>query len=71
MKKYRVEKNETGLTILEYLGNSKIIKIPFKIKGTKVTSIGSYAFSYNALTSVTFPDSLTSIKIFFTKRNIL
>ena len=37
------------------------VDIPSTIGGVAVTSIGSYAFSFNQLTSLTIPSSVTSI----------
>jgi len=43
---------------------SGALTIPATIQGKPVTSIGNYAFSYNAkLTGITIPDSVTSIGI--------
>ena len=51
-----------GIEITRYCGNDKNVVIPSVIDDKKVTSISSSAFSYNSsVTSVTIPDSVTSI----------
>ena len=44
-----------------YYGNATTLELPSTLDGYTVTSIGSSAFSYETLTSVTIPDSVTSI----------
>lgn len=47
-----------GVTITEYVGNSSTVKIPDKINGKTVTTIGEKAFYYNAnVTSVDMSDT--------------
>ncbi len=41
--------------------NAEIVEIPSEIDGKSVTSIGWYAFGCTSLTSITIPDSVTSI----------
>ena len=48
-------------TIKKYNGNDAVVNIPSEINGTPVTTIGHAAFFNSAVTSVTIPDSVTSI----------
>lgn len=48
-------------TIKKYNGNDAVVNIPSEINGTPVTTIGNAAFFNSAVTSVTIPDSVTSI----------
>jgi uncharacterized protein YceK len=51
------------ITITSYKGTGPNVIIPSKIDGKPVTAIGDYAFSgCTTLTSVTIPDSVTSIR---------
>ena len=57
---YTISNGEVKIT--GYKGENTVIKIPSKIKGYPVTSIGDYAFiGCKRLTSITIPDSVTSI----------
>ena len=57
-----VELEDGTLEIRRYSGDDTELVIPEKIDGKKVTSIGSYAFSYcGGLANITIPDSVTSI----------
>ncbi len=56
MKKFKTEKNKTGLTIVDYVGKEKEVIIPKEIDGIAVTQIGNYAFYNNQLTSVVIPE---------------
>ncbi|MEA4825634.1 MAG: leucine-rich repeat protein, partial [Clostridium sp.] len=58
---YKYELNETNVTIIEYLKSDKIVNIPEKIKGITVTRIGNGVFMNKGITSVTIPNSITSI----------
>jgi hypothetical protein len=49
------------ITIWDYTGTVKNIRIPDNINGISVTAIGDMAFSDNRLTSVTLPNSVTAI----------
>lgn len=49
------------VTITEYTGKGGDVVIPSEIDGKKVTAIGEFAFESTDLTSVTIPDSVTSI----------
>jgi PKD repeat protein len=56
--------NNGTLTITGYNGPGGDLTIPDKINGLPVTSIGNYAFYYNAsLTSVFIPSSVTNIGV--------
>lgn len=48
-------------TIKKYNGNDAVVNIPSEINGTPVTTIGNAAFRDSSVTSVTIPDSVTSI----------
>jgi hypothetical protein len=50
-----------GVDITGYEGQSQTVKIPAKIDGKQVTTIGQSAFTENQLTSVTIPNSVTTI----------
>jgi len=55
--------NTNTITITNYTGQGGAVTIPTNINGLTVTTIGSNAFSYNySLTSVTIPDSVTSLE---------
>lgn len=53
---------EDGLRIKGYNGTKTDIIIPQTIHGLPVVSIGSYAFSYSDITSITIPDSVTKLE---------
>lgn len=56
------ELSDGTIEIYDYLGKSKHLVIPQKIKGKKVTSIDEYAFVYNdSLTSVQIPSGVKNI----------
>ncbi len=52
----------SSITIVGYDGSGGAVTIPATIVGLPVTSIGSNAFYDTYLTSVTFPDSVTTIE---------
>ena len=57
---YSISNGEVEIT--GYKGEDTVIKIPSKIEGYPVTTIGSGAFYYcTGLTSITLPDSVTTI----------
>ncbi len=48
--------------ISKYIGSDEVLVIPSEIDGYKVSAIGWYAFrDCSSITSVTIPDSVTSI----------
>jgi formylglycine-generating enzyme required for sulfatase activity len=53
--------NNGAITITGYIGSGGTVSIPDTINGLPVTSIGDDAFFETALTSVTIPNSVTSI----------
>jgi hypothetical protein len=53
--------NNGTITITGYTGPGGNVTIPNAIDGLPVTSIGASAFSYSSITSVTIPNSVTSI----------
>jgi hypothetical protein len=53
--------NGQAVQIIEYLGTSESVRIPQKINNMPVNEIGSDAFSFNDLTNVTIPGSVTRI----------
>jgi hypothetical protein len=55
------EQGEGGLVIIGCMGDDTVITIPAAINGATVVAIGWDAFSRIRLTSVTIPDSVTSI----------
>jgi len=61
---FKVEKSRDGksVTITEYAGSKKVVRIPPKIQGLPVTGIGKNAFNgLDGLTSITIPNGVTSI----------
>ncbi len=56
---YSIENDE--VTITDYFGSSTTVTIPSKINGYPVTTIGVEAFRWHSLTSVTIPNSVTTI----------
>lgn len=57
---YEILENGT-VEITGYNGDDEEVNIPSAINGKKVTSIGDEAFEYSEITSVTIPDTVTSI----------
>lgn len=59
---FKYESTKGGLSITGYTGKSKVVKIPAKIGKKKVVKISRKAFNSNTkITSVTMPDSVTSV----------
>src|SRR5580698_1276457 len=59
---YTYSTNADGsANIVAYAGPPWVVTIPTNINGLTVTSIGASAFAGASLTSVTIPDSVTSI----------
>jgi hypothetical protein len=54
----------TTVTITRYTGPSGAVTIPSTIDGKPVTEIGNSAFKDKGLTSVTIPDSVTTISFY-------
>ena len=53
--------NNTAVIVIRYKGTAADVTIPSRYKGKPVTTIGHAAFFNSAVTSVTIPDSVTSI----------
>lgn len=53
--------NNTAVIVTRYKGTAADVTIPSRYKGKPVTTIGHAAFHDSAVTSVTIPDSVTSI----------
>lgn len=53
--------NNTAVIVTSYNGTAADVTIPSRYKGKPVTTIGHAAFFNSAVTSVTIPDSVTSI----------
>lgn len=53
--------NNTAVVVIRYKGTAADVTIPSRYKGKPVTAINNAAFPNSAVTSVTIPDSITSI----------
>lgn len=53
--------DNTAVIVIRYKGTAADVTIPSRYKGKPVTTIGHAAFFNSAVTSVTIPDSVTSI----------
>ena len=53
--------DNTAVIVTHYEGNAAVVTIPSRYKGKPVTEIGRAAFRDSSVTSVTIPDSVTSI----------
>lgn len=53
--------NNTAVVVISYKGTAADVTIPSRYKGKPVTAINNAAFPNSAVTSVTIPDSITSI----------
>jgi len=58
---YQFATNGNAITITRYLGSNSVVTIPEKINGLPVVSIRNGAFDSSGITSVTIPNSVTSI----------
>lgn len=66
LKTYRIEENDTGVTLLKYLGNNKKIELPEYILGKKLTKIGPHAFQAEdwveaRFESITIPQTVSGL----------
>jgi hypothetical protein len=59
---YTYTTNSGTITITKYTGSGGAVTIPGEVNGLPVTSIGNWAFGYSGPTSVTIPESVTSIE---------
>jgi len=59
---YTYTTNGGAITITEYIGTNTVVTIPGTINGLPVTSLGSVFLDNYSLTSVTIPDSVTTIE---------
>jgi hypothetical protein len=59
--KYEVDKNQVTITRHKRLGTDEDVVIPDTIDGRPVVAIGVSAFGRTKLTSITLPNSITSI----------
>jgi len=61
---FGVSKSADGksITIDEYKGKATVVNIPAKIQNLPVTKIGDQAFGTSKITSVTIPNTVTSIE---------
>ena len=63
-KDYKYIKRNDGIMITQYNGKEATVKIPGKINGKKVTSIGYESFADNEhIKKVVVPDSIKTIKV--------
>ena len=58
---FKTELANGQVTITGYSGSATDVRIPDRINGLPVTAIGARAFERTSLTSVTIPNSVTSI----------
>lgn len=58
---YTVNEDGASVTISRYNGQETDVVIPSELGGMTVTQIGNDAFYHNSMTSVSIPDSVTSI----------
>jgi hypothetical protein len=58
---YTTNSDGISITITGYTNYSPIVVIPTNINGLDVTSIGTNAFYYSGVTSITIPDTVTNI----------
>lgn len=58
---FKFTPDNTAVIVTHYEGNAAVVTIPSRYKSKPVTTIGYAAFFNSAVTSVTIPDSVTSI----------
>ena len=58
---YYFNEDKTSITICDYDGDAEELVIPVELDGCPVTGIGSQAFSYVKLKSLTIPDRIRDI----------
>lgn len=59
-KDFRITREGSGVSIIDYLGSKKEVRIPSRIQNLPVTGIGERAFQqYDEITSITIPKSVT------------
>ncbi|MCL2044499.1 MAG: leucine-rich repeat domain-containing protein [Treponema sp.] len=58
---FRLLENGRAVEITGYVGSNETVRIPPRIMGVPVTSIGPYAFAGTGLTDVILPDSIISV----------
>ena len=64
MSDFKYEVEDGKVTVTRYTGAGGDVVVPDEIDGYPVNRIGSYAFQYDSnLTSVTLPNSLTTISV--------
>lgn len=61
---YELNEDETGYIITDYTGTNTVVCIPSKYNSLPVLSISDRAFYGDNLTSITIPNSVTSIGVF-------
>ena len=58
---FEFAENDTGITVVKYLGDDKDVVIPAQVNGKPVTVIGECSFEKMNIFSVTLPDTVTVI----------
>ena len=60
---FEIIANGSAVKITGYVGTNTEVRIPQRIQGLPVTTIGDRAFAFNQLTNITIPDSVTHIGV--------